>query len=64
MLEKWKSTNQKDGFVYAMFMKLSKAFDTMNHDLLIAKWFRLAFKKMHFLSWKDFHEKAATSLCQ
>ena len=37
MLEKWKNTLDIDGFVCAMFMDLSKALDTMNHDLLIAK---------------------------
>ena len=37
MVEKWKNTLDKDGFVCVMFMDLSKAFDTMNHDLWIAK---------------------------
>ena len=37
MLEKWKNTLDKGGFVYGIFMEFSKAFDTMNHDLLIAK---------------------------
>ena len=37
MLEKWKNTLDKGSFVCAIFMDLSKAFDTMNHDLLIAK---------------------------
>ena len=37
MLEKWKNTLDKGGFVCAIFMDLSKAFDTMNYDLLIAK---------------------------
>ena len=37
MLEKWKNTLDKGGFVCAIFMNLSKVFDTMNHDLLIAK---------------------------
>ena len=37
MLEKWKNALDKGGFVCAMFMDVSKAFDTMNHNLLIAK---------------------------
>ena len=37
MLEKWKNTLDKGGFVCTIFMDLSKDFDTMNHDLLIAK---------------------------
>ena len=35
MLEKWKNTLDKGGFVCAIFMELSKAFDAMNQDLLI-----------------------------
>ena len=37
MLEKWKNTLEKGDFVCAMFMDLTKVFDTMNDDLLIAK---------------------------
>ena len=37
MLEKWKNTLDKGGFVCAIFMDLSKAFDTMDYDMLIAK---------------------------
>ena len=37
MLEKFKNTLEKGKHVGAVFMDLSKAFDTINHDLLIAK---------------------------
>ena len=37
MLEKWKSTLDKAAFVCAIFMDLSKVFDTMDQDLLNAK---------------------------
>ena len=37
MLEKWKNTLDKSKHLGAVFMDLSKAFDTINHDLLIAK---------------------------
>ena len=37
MLEKWKNTLEKGKHVGAVFMDLSKAFDTINHALLIAK---------------------------
>ena len=37
IFEKWKNTLDKNGFVCAIFMNLPKAFDTMNHNLLIGK---------------------------
>ena len=37
LLEKWKEALDKGNFVDAIFMDLSKAFNTLNHDLLIAK---------------------------
>ena len=37
MLEMWKNTLHKGGYVSPIFMDLSKAFDTLNHNLIIAK---------------------------
>ena len=37
MHEMWKGSLYKGGYVSAIFMDLSKAFDTLNHNLLIAK---------------------------
>ena len=37
MLEMWKNTLEKGDYASAIFMDLPKAFDTLNHNLLLAK---------------------------
>ena len=37
MLENWKRTLDKGEYVSVLFMDLSKAFYTINHDLLVVK---------------------------
>ena len=37
MLEKWKEAVDNGECVSALFLDLSKAFDTIDHDLLLAK---------------------------
>ena len=37
LTERWKNTLDQNGCGGAILMDLSKAFDTINHDLLIAK---------------------------
>ena len=36
-LEKWKNVLEKGEHICVLFMDLSKAFDTINHDILLAK---------------------------
>ena len=45
LLEKWKYSLDKKGFTGAILMDLSKAFDCLNHDLLIAKLHAYGFSK-------------------
>ena len=56
-VEKWKNTLDKGGFVCAMFMDLSKTFDTKNYDLLIAGLGVYLFQKYAFSFVKSYHLK-------
>ena len=47
MLENWKGALDKSESVCALFMDLLKAFDTINHNLLLAKLKSYDFLEMH-----------------
>ena len=63
MLEKWKNTLDKGGFVCAIFMDLSKAFDTMNHDLLIAKLGAYGFQEDALVFMKSYFTNRKQLVC-
>ena len=47
MIEKWKKILEKEEMFAAVLMDLSKAFDTINHESLIAKLHALVLRKVH-----------------
>ena len=45
LIEKWKASLDKNGYAGAILMDLSKAFDCLNHDLMLAKLHAYGFSK-------------------
>ena len=58
MLEIWKSMLNIGEYVCAMFMDTSKTFDTVHHDLVIAKLGRIVFHRMLFSTGEAKQERA------
>ena len=54
LLEKWKRILDKQGYAGAILMDLSKAFGTINHDLLLAKLHVYGFHKKSLLLIKNY----------
>ena len=46
MLEKWKSVSEKGEYVRCLFIDLSKVFDTIVHDLLLANAYGFSSKSL------------------
>ena len=67
LIEKWKQSLDNKGFAGAVLMDLSKAFDTINHELLVAKLHAYGFNKdslmiiMNYLSDRWYRTKVNTS---
>ena len=54
LIEKWRAILDKKGYAGAILMDLSKAFDTLNHELLIAKLAAYGFDKSSLLLVKSY----------
>ena len=56
MINKFKSSLDKQGYAGAILMDLSKAFDTLNHNLLLAKLDAYGFDNKSLLLIKSYLE--------
>ena len=63
MLEKWKKFLDKEENISALFMDMSKAFDTINHGLLLAKTKDIYFltTRIKFYVWLPEKQKTKSS---
>ena len=52
MLEKWRKVEDKKENISTIFIYLSNTFDTINHDLLLAKLRAYGFMCSYLKSWK------------
>ena len=50
LIEKWKICLDRKGYIGVVLMDLSKAFDTINHELPIAKLHANSFSSVSYLS--------------
>ena len=63
MLEKWKNTFDKGGFICSMFMDWSKTFNTMDHDLIIAKLVAYGFQEDALVFMKSYFTNRQQRVC-
>ena len=63
MLERWKKFLDKEENISALFMDMSKAFDTINHGLLLAKTKGIYFltTRIKFYVWLPEKQKTKSS---
>ena len=54
MIEKWKTSLDKQGYSGAILMDFSKAFDSLNYDLLLAKLNAYGFDKKSLTMIKSY----------
>ena len=62
LVESWKQSLDEKIFIRAVLMDLSKAFDSILHDLLIAKMYAYGFSKNSFVFFYSYFKKGDKTL--